>query len=59
MRCVSTRVLPLPAPATTRIGPSGAATASRCTGLSPASSASGESRVEGLVSESDDAVVTP
>src|SRR5713101_1323544 len=40
MRCVRTRVLPDPAPATTRIGPSGADAASRCTGLSPASTAS-------------------
>ena len=39
-RWVSTRVLPLPAPAITRIGPSGADAASRCTGLSPARSVS-------------------
>ncbi len=30
MRCVSTRVLPLPAPASTSTGPSGAVTAARC-----------------------------
>src|SRR2546421_8717402 len=36
-RWVSTRVLPDPAPAMTRIGPSGWATASRWTGLSPSS----------------------
>src|SRR4051812_11463461 len=38
MRCVSRRVLPDPAPATTRIGPSGALTASRWTGFSPSRS---------------------
>src|SRR3954469_9469336 len=35
-RCVSTGVLPEPAPATTSIGPPGWVTASCCTGLSPA-----------------------
>ena len=35
MRCVSTRVLPDPAPAMTTIGPSGADAASRWTGLRP------------------------
>ena len=40
MRCVSTRVLPDPAPAMTTIGPSGADAASRWTGLSPARIAS-------------------
>ena len=35
IRCVSTRVLPEPAPATTRSGPSGAITASCWTGLRP------------------------
>src|SRR5262245_24050220 len=42
-RRVSTRVLPEPAPATTRIGPSGALAASRCTGLSPSRSCSSRS----------------
>src|SRR4051794_10192046 len=42
MRCVSTRVLPEPAPATTRIGPSGATTASRWRSFSPSRSASAE-----------------
>ena len=37
MRWVSTRVLPEPAPATTRSGPSSWATASRWTGFSPSS----------------------
>ena len=36
MRVVSTRVLPVPAPASTRTGPSSVSTASRCSGLSPA-----------------------
>src|SRR4051812_1314968 len=40
MRCVSTRVLPEPAPAMTTIGPSGADAASRWTGLSPSRIAS-------------------
>src|SRR4051794_27624091 len=40
MRCVSTRVLPEPAPAMTTMGPSGADAASRWTGLSPARIAS-------------------
>ena len=35
-RVVSTRVLPVPAPASTSTGPSVASTASRCSGLSPA-----------------------
>src|SRR5256885_4015459 len=35
MRCVMTRVLPLPAPARMSNGPSVEATASRCWGLSP------------------------
>ncbi|MEY9504346.1 hypothetical protein ABIE87_003904 [Bradyrhizobium diazoefficiens] len=35
MRVVSTRVLPVPAPASTRTGPSSVSTASRCSGLSP------------------------
>src|ERR1700753_1252596 len=34
MRWVSTRVLPLPAPASTSTGPSGAVTASRCASFS-------------------------
>src|SRR6516225_278497 len=34
MRCVSTRVLPLPAPASTSTGPSGAVTAARCASFS-------------------------
>ena len=34
MRVVSTRVLPVPAPASTRTGPSVASTASRCSGFS-------------------------
>src|SRR4051812_1811996 len=42
MRWVSTRVLPEPAPATTRIGPSGATTASRWRSFSPSRSASAE-----------------
>src|SRR6478672_8928689 len=42
MRCVSTRVLPDPAPAMTTIGPSGADAASRCTGFRPSSTASDE-----------------
>src|SRR5262245_52090496 len=36
MRCTSTRVLPLPAPATTSRLPGGAVTASRCRSLRPA-----------------------
>ena len=36
MRVVSTRVLPVPAPASTSTGPSSVSTASRCSGLSPA-----------------------
>src|SRR6185295_14008194 len=39
MRCVMTRVLPLPAPARMSTAPSVASTASRCCGFSPASSA--------------------
>src|SRR4051794_22430664 len=35
MRHVSTRVLPVPAPASTRTGPSSVSTASRCSGLRP------------------------
>src|SRR6202167_4694727 len=35
MRCVMTRVLPLPAPARIRTGPSVVSTASRCWGLRP------------------------
>ena len=35
-RCVSTRVLPLPAPASTSVGSSGALTACRCASLSGA-----------------------
>ena len=35
MRVVSTRVLPVPAPASTRTGPSVVSTASRCSGFSP------------------------
>src|SRR5579871_3423979 len=35
MRCVMTRVLPLPAPARTRIGPSVCSTAWRCRGFRP------------------------
>src|SRR5579875_2837997 len=34
-RCVRTRVLPEPAPATTRSGPPGCVTAAYCAGLSP------------------------
>src|SRR6516165_5832139 len=34
MRCISTRVLPLPAPASTSTGPSGAVTAARCASFS-------------------------
>src|SRR5215469_11262726 len=34
MRCVNTRVLPLPAPASTSTGPSGAVTAARCASFS-------------------------
>src|SRR5215471_11880790 len=34
MRCVSTRVLPLPAPASTSTGPTGAVTAARCASFS-------------------------
>ena len=33
MRVVSTRVLPVPAPASTSTGPSSASTAARCSGL--------------------------
>src|SRR5439155_113412 len=40
IRWAMTRVLPLPAPASTRIGPSSAVTASRCGGFSSARSAS-------------------
>ena len=36
MRVVSTRVLPVPAPASTSTGPSSASTAARCSGLRPA-----------------------
>ena len=36
MRVVSTRVLPVPAPASTSTGPSVASTAWRCSGLRPA-----------------------
>ena len=43
-RCVSTRVLPEPAPATTRIGPGGSVTASYCAGLSPDRSSSRRGR---------------
>ena len=35
IRVVSTRVLPVPAPASTSTGPSSVTTASRCSGLSP------------------------
>src|SRR3989442_463231 len=40
IRCAMTRVLPLPAPASTRRGPSPAVTASRCGGFSSAGGAS-------------------
>src|SRR3954451_5752597 len=40
IRCVSTRVLPDPAPASTSSGPSGCVTASRCGGFNPASRSS-------------------
>src|SRR3954470_13477310 len=40
IRCVSTRVLPEPAPARTSRGPSGCVTASRCGGFNPASRSS-------------------
>src|SRR3954447_15063053 len=40
IRCVRTRVLPEPAPASTSSGPSGCVTAWRCGGLSPASRSS-------------------
>ena len=43
-RWVSSRVLPEPAPATTRTGPSGALTASRWTGFSPSSSSAPSTR---------------
>ena len=36
IRVVSTRVLPVPAPASTSTGPSSVSTASRCSGLRPA-----------------------
>ena len=36
IRVVRTRVLPVPAPASTSTGPSSASTAARCSGLSPA-----------------------
>jgi hypothetical protein len=42
IRCVSTRVLPEPAPATTRTGPSVARTASRWAGLRSARYCSGD-----------------
>jgi hypothetical protein len=45
MRCVSTRVLPDPAPATMSNGPSGAITASCWTGLRPTSMAGSPSAV--------------
>ncbi len=35
MRVVSTRVLPVPAPASTKTGPSVVSTARRCSGFSP------------------------
>ncbi len=35
IRVVSTRVLPVPAPASTSTGPSSVSTASRCSGLRP------------------------
>ena len=41
MRCVSMRVLPLPAPASTSRGPSVWRTASACSGFSPAMMCSG------------------
>src|SRR6185503_7688842 len=43
IRCVITRVLPLPAPARISTGPFTAATASRCCGLRPASEAAASS----------------
>ena len=42
MRCVIARVLPVPAPASTHIGPSGWAATSRCSGSSAASTSSGD-----------------
>src|SRR5581483_10260217 len=52
-RWVSTRVLPDPAPATTRIGPPGWVTASRWTGFSPSS------REDGFPGGSGSAVIAP
>src|SRR5262245_21578958 len=60
IRCVSRRVLPEPAPATTRTGPSGAVTASRWTGLSPSSNPdSGRSVAVTLVIRTDRTGVRP
>ena len=43
-RVVSTRVLPVPAPASTRTGPSVASTAARCSGFSPPSASGARTR---------------
>ena len=52
MRVVITRVLPVPAPARTSSGPSVVVTASRCAGLSAASSAASPPRARtGVVEE--------
>src|SRR5687768_18081932 len=47
MRWVMTRVLPLPAPARMRVGPSVASTASRCCAFSPASNEDSDMSVRG------------
>src|SRR4051794_19860241 len=50
IRCVSTRVLPEPAPARTSSGPPGYVTASRCGGFRPSSSSAIASAVSGMPS---------
>src|SRR5690625_662250 len=46
MRCTTVRVLPDPAPASTRAGPSKCSTAARCSSFSGASSSSGDTTAD-------------
>src|SRR5882762_3960517 len=52
IRCVSTRVLPLPAPAKISNGPSSAATAARCGGFSPSRRSTPRSAAVGELAKS-------
>src|SRR5947209_8296318 len=58
MRRVIARVLPVPAPARTHTGPTGASTTSRCSGSSPSSAAAAEPFTGGSNVESSGAALT-